>query len=68
MSAATDRAVKEAILDRLFKAVGICGHCGKRRCPQPVAPHLPPRLNMQVVIDAIDLDDLLSSDPSTNQE
>lgn len=60
MSAARD--IKEAILIRLHEAVGICGHCGKRRCPQPVASQLPAKLNVQDVLDAIDLDDLSAAE------
>jgi len=46
---------------RLYKRAGICGHCRKRDCADPVAPYLPLRLNRQDVIDAIDLDGLLSA-------
>ena len=55
------RDVKEEILMRLYKRAGICGHCRKRDCADPVAPYLPLRLNRQDVIDAIDLDGLLSA-------
>lgn len=52
----TENEVKEAIVTRLHKRAGICGHCGKKKCAGKILTQLPARLNLEDVLWAISFD------------
>ena len=53
--------VKESILDRLYKRVGICSHCGNSKCPHDGHQHLPNEISADDVLRAINLDNYFDS-------
>lgn len=52
-----DYDIKERIVTRLHERVGICGHCGKKKCAGKNGNSwLPQKMNVEDVLWAIDLD------------
>lgn len=54
MKKMTLKDFKDAVIDRLHKSSGYCGHCGKKECGGKASnSNLPSRLSTQDVLDAI---------------
>ena len=46
--------IRDAFIDKLHEMVGICGHCGKRKCPgRAQHSRIPETISKWAIIDAI---------------
>ncbi len=57
-----ENTVKENIMNRLYKRIGICAFCGKPQCAHDGNQHLPDVLNLDDVLRAINLDNHFGED------
>lgn len=61
--------IKDAIITELHVLTGLCGHCGKRRCPgKKSSSFLPGSIKTDEVIHAIDVAISKISQQNTTKE